>query len=948
MGQARLALVLSVIIVAALAVCCGCSDGGTTVIPVGWNGVPQVAAIPDQRATRDFPFSLDLSPYVTDDSGPVSSLTFLVVSGGGSFTGAVYENTFNATGPVTVEFLVLDTAGALTQGSFNVDVLSPPVADFTADVTNGTATLSVSFTDQSTGDIDTWAWDFGDTGTSAEQDPTHDYTAPGWYDVSLTVTGPGGSHTRTKYAFIQVLGGASNIWYVDAACVSATHDGYDWATAFNDIYSGVQAATDGDMVLVADGTYIGTSNTDLDFGGRLICVASRDLYGSGACVIDCQAAGSAFLFSSGETKEAVIDGFTMMNGSNMGGAGIACFNGSSPTIVNCIITGCSAGDGGAIYASDSSQPTIGNCVLTGNTASSNGGAVFLGSDAGATIAHCTITGNHTNTQGGGIYGADSLGITIYDCIIEDNAADHEGGGIAASYCPATMTNTSLSGNFSGVSGGGLYFFHSTITMTDCRVDGNRAAANGGGICGDDSVTSLYMTNCTVDDNNASGWGGGICLYEVTVSLTDCSVSRNGSVASEANGGGMYAWFSEITLTSCTLADNLLVSIDDPCGGGALNTIGTNATLEGCSIYGNSAESHHSMVQGGGMYLMAMGEVSASVTDCSVTNNTATGIDVVRGGGINLLGVPAQVTGSTISDNTAYELGTADVGMVYGGGIYVSPEDITLSNCTISGNVAEGYAPNGNEEGYGGGICSESSNTTISGCTISDNTVRAQGDGAYGGGLYTDSCSLTMNNCQVAGNSSITPTGNQATRGGGGGIYMAQSTAELTGCAISLNFSDYHGGAIRSDYTDATLTCCTISDNNATDSGGGAHLDGDSASCTARNSIFWGNSAGVGNEIYTGTAFDLLFINSDYSSTTGDIEGTGTVSDGGGNIHTDPLFVTGPRGNYYLNSDADAGTDSPCIDAGSGVPADYGLQAKTTRTDGTVDTGTVDIGYHYDP
>ncbi len=81
---------------------------------------------------------------------------------------------------------------------------SAPVADFTGSPTNGVAPLTVNFTSLSTGSIDTYAWSFGDTGTSNLENPSHTYTSPGNYTVSLTVTGPGGTDTETKTNYITV------------------------------------------------------------------------------------------------------------------------------------------------------------------------------------------------------------------------------------------------------------------------------------------------------------------------------------------------------------------------------------------------------------------------------------------------------------------------------------------------------------------------------------------------------------------------------------------------------------------------------------------------------------------------------------------------------------------------------------------------------------------------
>jgi len=71
-------------------------------------------------------------------------------------------------------------------------------------VTSGFAPLEVQFTDQSTGTISSWSWNFGDGSTSNERDPVYTYTQPGGYTVSLTVTGPGGSDTETLANLIQV------------------------------------------------------------------------------------------------------------------------------------------------------------------------------------------------------------------------------------------------------------------------------------------------------------------------------------------------------------------------------------------------------------------------------------------------------------------------------------------------------------------------------------------------------------------------------------------------------------------------------------------------------------------------------------------------------------------------------------------------------------------------
>src|SRR5208283_1786938 len=53
--------------------------------------------------------------------------------------------------------------------------------------------LAVQFTDASTGSVTSWSWTFGDGGASTIQNPSHTYTNPGTYTVTLTAIGPGGN-----------------------------------------------------------------------------------------------------------------------------------------------------------------------------------------------------------------------------------------------------------------------------------------------------------------------------------------------------------------------------------------------------------------------------------------------------------------------------------------------------------------------------------------------------------------------------------------------------------------------------------------------------------------------------------------------------------------------------------------------------------------------------------
>ncbi|MCS7178476.1 MAG: PKD domain-containing protein [Anaerolineae bacterium] len=81
-----------------------------------------------------------------------------------------------------------------------------PRADFTAMPRAGTASLTIQFTDRSTGTIEARLWSFGDGTTATVASPVHTYWVVGLYTVSLTVWGGGISNTLVRPAYIRVGG----------------------------------------------------------------------------------------------------------------------------------------------------------------------------------------------------------------------------------------------------------------------------------------------------------------------------------------------------------------------------------------------------------------------------------------------------------------------------------------------------------------------------------------------------------------------------------------------------------------------------------------------------------------------------------------------------------------------------------------------------------------------
>ncbi|MBP2147105.1 PKD repeat protein [Methanofollis sp. W23] len=160
---------------------------------------------------------------------------------------------------------------------------SPLVAHFAADLTTGSAPLTVQFTDLSTGSPTSWSWDFGDGKVSTKQHPLHTYTDPGIYTVNLTVTNSGGSDILARTGYIMVYQCVSpgitgtyyptigftgtsvqrvdrRIWFADqkantTSWIMAETDEYDWPQSMIGKQDQFSVIYEGYVIVPTDDTY---------------------------------------------------------------------------------------------------------------------------------------------------------------------------------------------------------------------------------------------------------------------------------------------------------------------------------------------------------------------------------------------------------------------------------------------------------------------------------------------------------------------------------------------------------------------------------------------------------------------------------------------------------------------------------------------------------------------
>ncbi|MAE68860.1 MAG: hypothetical protein CME06_00165, partial [Gemmatimonadetes bacterium] len=312
------------------------------------------------------------------------------------------------------------------------------------------------------------------------------------------------------------------------------------------IQAGIDAASQGDTVLVAPGTYTGDGNRDIDFGGTDLVLISEE--GAEATVIDCEGSRTdyhrGFDFHMGESAAAVIEGFTIRGGyvggdfpSRVGG-GIRCAPGS-PTLLSCIITENSAISAGGIYCADGSMPVLADCTISHNTsrAYSGGGLYCALSSSSPVLTDCAIVSNYSNGHGGGIA---CWGSCVYptepvlvNCVIADNSADANGGafygyGYGCGTFPILIN--CIVANNSAFGGGGLFLSHDcSPSLTNCIIAGNSALRTGGGV--DCASSSPILSNCTIAGNTAEDGGGISCYSNWMISpaepvLTNCVLWSN--------------------------------------------------------------------------------------------------------------------------------------------------------------------------------------------------------------------------------------------------------------------------------------------------------------------------------------------------------------------------------------------------------------------------------------
>ena len=323
--------------------------------------------------------------------------------------------------------------------------------------------------------------------------------------------------TRAMLASV-VLAAASSV--TSAETITVCLDG---SCHYSDIQEAINAASDGDVIEIAAGTYFPAAT--IDTLGKAVTL--RGEVGKGnddvpTTVIDGQDSIRVLICFQGETSATTFESLVITRGNNSFGGGMLV-NGSNPTLTNCVFSSNSSSSGGGMYCelcspkvvncsfmnnsatsggggmrNYNSHPTLIDCSFAGNSAGSFGGGMDNISDSDPVLENCTFSGN-TSSHGGGLRNENESNTSLDNCLFMENLADF-GGGIANQQSDTVLIGCTFHGNQATSTGGGMDNWGSSPTLEDCVISNNDAAI-GGGIYNTSSSSDTSLQDSTVCGNS---------------------------------------------------------------------------------------------------------------------------------------------------------------------------------------------------------------------------------------------------------------------------------------------------------------------------------------------------------------------------------------------------------------------------------------------------------------
>jgi hypothetical protein len=414
-------------------------------------------------------------------------------------------------------------------------------------------------------------------------------------------------------------------------------------TAYATIGDAISAASDGDTVAVAAGTY----EECLDTGGRSLTLlgagsASTTLDASGLC-------GDALRVVSGETVSA--SGFTV---TNRGGRGVNLyFSALTLEDVTLADSGAPGAYGGAVY-------TYGGTLrLTDSEVRDNqadyGGGIYLYAYTTLEVSGATFSGNEARYGGGGLYSNYDSYMTLSEVTFSGNvSAEGAGGGMTAAWYGAlAIEGSTFTDNAAATSGGGIFLYavDAVVTLTDTTLEGNLAEGGHGGGLGSEFYPDIELVDVTFRENRAYSDGGALSHF----------------------------YYGSLLIEGGTFADNT----SEAASGGAVLHYPYETTAEGLEIRGATFSGNSAAGNGGAVYCAWADAMS--IEDSEFTGNTAGG---TGGAVLYYVANDAGVHRSTFCANTASYGGAVSSQWT---GVEQWTHNVFIENTALRGGAGHGYA-----------------------------------------------------------------------------------------------------------------------------------------------------------------------------------------------------------------------------------------------------------------
>jgi hypothetical protein len=336
---------------------------------------------------------------------------------------------------------------------------------------------------------------------------------------------------------------------------------------YSSVQAAVDAASDGDVIKVAAGTYTGVSARE---GVTQVVYISKSVTIQGGYIpsnwttpdpeanittLDAQGQGRVLYVIGG--NGAVIDGLHITGGNAVGQMG-----GHLPSTVN-------GSSGGGVYVHGARDPfgeefTLINSHIFSNTAQQGGGVYMSFCCNNATLRGNTFTSNSAEQDGGGVLLHAGVAV-LTENVFDSNAADR-GGGLWADHNGTRVLRNTFVSNTAHTAGGGLYL---NMDMSDVKLNETYIVSNTAGRGGGLTITggdagwgrSATLINTVIADNQASVEGSGVYIVAAySVQLLHTTLARNGGSDSSGVRIGDFDFdFDEARPSTVALTNTILVS-----------------------------------------------------------------------------------------------------------------------------------------------------------------------------------------------------------------------------------------------------------------------------------------------------------------------------------------------------------------------------------------------------